>query len=231
MPTPQIQNKAPVLFCDFDGTISERDVIIMIQEAFAPEGWRDIVDQILNTRTLSIREGVIQLFKRIPGSQKDEMEAFVKENVKIRPGFEALLNFCQQHRIPFRVLSGGVDFFIRPILAPFQDKLTVFCNSATFTPDAIHLEMPYYQENCEPCGQCACCKISLMEPFSPETHYRIAIGDSLTDLPMARVADWTFARGQLIDYCQQENISTTPYETFYDVLEALQHKLEFSYAN
>lgn len=223
-----VEGRSPVIFCDFDGTITQRDVIIMIMEAFAPPEWRDIVDRILNQRTLSIRDGVQQLFELIPGSKRAEIEEFVAQNVKLRDGFPEILDFCQARNIPFLVLSGGVDFFLNPVLASYREKLSIYCNSATFTPSAIQINMPYYNENCEPCGQCGCCKISLMEPYDPATHFRIAIGDSLTDLPMAKTADWTFARGQLVSYCQEENIPTTPFENFHDVLNTLKERLVMS---
>lgn len=223
-----IENRPVVVFSDFDGTITQRDVIVMIMEAFAPPVWRDIVDQILNQRTLSIKDGVTQLFQLIPASKKEDIEAFVRAEVKIRPGFETLLSFCNAEGVPFQVLSGGVDFFVHQVLASYRPRLDIFCNGASFetgpdNPDGrIQLTMPYYDADCTQCGQCACCKISLMDRFDREKYFRVAIGDSLTDLPMARVADLTFARGQLVDYCKEEDIAVTPYEDFHDVLNALQ---------
>jgi 2-hydroxy-3-keto-5-methylthiopentenyl-1-phosphate phosphatase len=234
MPThPAFEGKQPVIFSDFDGTVTERDVIVMIMEAFAPPEWRDITDRILNQRTLSIREGVTQLFQLIPASKRPEIEAFVAREVKIRTGLDRLLAFCQTQAIPFQVLSGGVDFFIHPVLAPYRNQVAIFCNSAEFpeatSPDTpapgIALTFPYLNESCEPCGQCGCCKISLMDRFDPATHFRIAIGDSLTDLPMARVADWTFARSKLIQYCEEEGLAFTRFETFDDVRNALMSRM------
>jgi 2-hydroxy-3-keto-5-methylthiopentenyl-1-phosphate phosphatase len=223
-----IDGRPVVVFSDFDGTITQKDVIIMIMEAFAPPVWRDIVDEILNQRTLSIKEGVSRLFRLISPEKKPEIEAFVKENVRFRVGFEDFLSFCQEQAIPFQVLSGGVDFFVRPVLEAFRSQVEIFCNGATFdsTQTGIELTMPYFEPDCTQCGQCACCKISLMNRLPAETTFRIAIGDSLTDLPMARVADWTFARGQLIDYCREEGLTVTPYEDFRDIQQAIQARIQ-----
>jgi 2-hydroxy-3-keto-5-methylthiopentenyl-1-phosphate phosphatase len=220
-----IEHRQPVIFSDFDGTITERDVIQMIMEAFAPPVWKDIVAQILDARTLSIKDGVTQLFDLLPGSLHDDIVAFVKENVRFRPGFPEFLTFCQAKGIPFNVVSGGVDFFIEPVLAPYRDRLTLYCNRARMTPERIELSFPYGATDCEPCNQCACCKIGILDRYSPETHYRIGIGDSITDLGMSRRADWTFARSRLIDYTAEAGIPTTPFETFYDIQAALEAKL------
>ncbi len=225
---PLLMDDRPVMvFSDFDGTITQKDVIIMIMEAFAPPVWREIVDEILNKRTLSIKEGVSQLFRLIPPDKKAEIQAFVKENVRFRDGFEDFLLFCKDNGVPFKVLSGGVDFFVHPVLAAFSDQIEIFCNGATFdsTQSGIELTMPYFEADCIQCGQCACCKIALMNRLPAETAFRIAIGDSLTDLPMARVADWTFARGQLIDYCKEEGLAVTPYEDFRDIQLAIQTRI------
>ena len=41
----QVFKPHPVIFSDFDGTITERDVIVMIMEKFAPQEWTFIKDQ------------------------------------------------------------------------------------------------------------------------------------------------------------------------------------------
>lgn len=209
--------KRPIIFSDFDGTITDRDVIMMIMEAFAPPQWRDIVDRILDQRTLSIRDGVTQLFHLIPGSKKQEIIEFVMENVRFRPGFEAFLDFCQAQDIPFLVVSGGVDFFIEPLLAPYRDKLEIFCNQGVFTPERIDLIFPYEDATCQPCGQCACCKLKILDRYPRESHMRIAIGDSLTDLGMSKVSDRVYARARLIDYCAEEGVPVHAFETFGDI--------------
>jgi 2-hydroxy-3-keto-5-methylthiopentenyl-1-phosphate phosphatase len=220
-----LQGKKPVIFCDFDGTITQRDVIITLMEKFAPPVWKEIVDQILNQRTLSIRDGVSQLFRLIPGTQKEAMVAYAKETILFRAGFPEFLEFCQEKTIPFLVVSGGVDFFIEPLLAPYRSQLSIFCNGSIFHEDAIELTFPYLDESCSPCGQCACCKISIMERYPSSNYYRIVVGDSLTDLGIARVADGVFARDKLIDYTQAENIEITPFEDFYAIQAFLEKEL------
>jgi 2-hydroxy-3-keto-5-methylthiopentenyl-1-phosphate phosphatase len=49
----------------------------------------------------------------------------------------------------------------------------------------------------------------------------IAIGDSVTDLEMAKVADKVLARDYLADTCNELGIPHIPFETFHDCIEAL----------
>ena len=62
----------PIIFCDFDGTITDHDNIIAIMKKFAPPEWLPVKDGIL-AQTLSIQEGVAKMFSLLPVSAKDEI--------------------------------------------------------------------------------------------------------------------------------------------------------------
>lgn len=62
-----------VVFSDFDGTITECDVIVMIMEKFAPSEWTSIKDKILYERTINLKDGVERLFSLIESSKKVEI--------------------------------------------------------------------------------------------------------------------------------------------------------------
>lgn len=61
--------RQPVLFCDFDGTITTKDNIMAIMAAFAPPEWEEIKNDILAQKR-SIRSGVGDMFHLIPSSKK-----------------------------------------------------------------------------------------------------------------------------------------------------------------
>ena len=106
------KSKLPIIFCDFDGTITERDVIVMIMEKFAPPEWTEIKAKILYERTMTLKDGVEKLFSLIESSKKTEIIDYIKEKVKLREGFVEFLDFCEKEKIEFNVLSAGLDFFI-----------------------------------------------------------------------------------------------------------------------
>jgi 2-hydroxy-3-keto-5-methylthiopentenyl-1-phosphate phosphatase len=222
MDVQSLHGKRPVIFSDFDGTITERDVIVMIMERFAPPVWRDIVDNILKHRTVSIRDGVAQLFDLIPSRLKPDILEFVGQNVRLRPGFDRVLNVCQRHDIPFLVVSGGLDFFIEPVLAPYRDQLQIFCNGSDFSGERIKLTMPHLDESCAPCGQCACCKIAVMDRYPKDDFFRITVGDSLTDRAMSLASDWAFARHQLPAILDEAGAAYTTYDDFNDIANVLE---------
>ena len=115
--------KKLIIFSDFDGTITERDVIVMIMEKFAPPEWGKIKNKILNERTITLKDGIEKLFSLIESKKKKEIVDFVKKEVRLRDGFVEFLDFCNKEKFDFNVISGGLDFFLEPILERFKDKL------------------------------------------------------------------------------------------------------------
>lgn len=212
--------KTPVIFCDFDGTITEKDNIIAIMKHFNPSGWEPIVASILN-QEMSIRDGVGQLFALLPSTLKEEIIQFTLDQAIIREGFSELLAYCQQVNIPFYVTSGGIDFFVYRILASFAIPHDhIYCNGSDFSGDTIRILWPHRcDEYCN--NDCGMCKTKIARTFAQEEYMRIVIGDSVTDFEAAKMADLVFARSHLLEQCTKLNIPYVPFKTFYEVIEKL----------
>jgi 2-hydroxy-3-keto-5-methylthiopentenyl-1-phosphate phosphatase len=213
--------RQPVIFCDFDGTITENDNIVAIMKHFDPPGWEEIVDHIIDQQ-LSIRQGVGQLFALFPASQKEEIMRYAIDNAVIREGFSEFLEYCRRHEIPFLVTSGGIDFFVYPLLAPFPIKQEqIYCNGSNFTGDSIEILWPHRcDDTCS--NDCGMCKVRIIRTYPADQYQRIVIGDSITDFEAAKLADKVFARSHLLEQCENTGIPYTSYTTFYDVIENLE---------
>ena len=212
--------KRPVLFCDFDGTITHSDNIVAIMHHFKPTGYEAVLEDTLAGRK-SIRQGVGEMFRLLPSSMKEEITRFVSDNVRIRDGFPELLRYCEERKIPFYVTSGGIDFFVLPVLAPFAiEPSHIYCNSADFSGPRIEILWPHpCDETCS--NDCGMCKVRVIRRFPEDRHFRILIGDSLTDYAGARIADLVFARSSLARRCKELNLPHVEYETFHDVIAGL----------
>lgn len=210
-------NLKKVIFSDFDGTITQRDVIVMIMEKFAPPEWVSIKDKILYERSITLKDGIEKLFGLIESKKKEEIAKFVKEEVKLRDGFEDFLRFCKKESIDFFILSGGLDFFIEIVLEKYLSEIKIVCNKANFNSDKITVDYFYLPKNCLLCGDCGCCKIEVVEKYPKSEYHRILIGDSLTDLAASKVVETVFARADLITYLKQDGFSYIQFENFYDI--------------
>jgi 2-hydroxy-3-keto-5-methylthiopentenyl-1-phosphate phosphatase len=202
------------IFCDFDGTITERDMVVTICQRFCPPGWERIKDDIL-ARRLAVKDGVAQLFAMIPSSEKAAIIRYAQEQVRWRAGFSEFLTFCQEQGIRFIVCSGGIDFFVEPLMAPFLDKIEkVISIPSDFSGPTIQLR---HTDACETCGTC---KAKIMARY--RNTISILIGDSVTDVHGAKAARLVFARNGLQDYLKQDGIAFYPFETFFDIQKQLE---------
>lgn len=207
------------IFCDFDGTITERDMIITIMEQFGAPGWEQIKDQILG-QEITIQSGVGQLFAGISTDKRDEITAYAQEVAVIRPGFPEFLEFCREQEIDFWVTSGGIDFFVIPLLLPYGIDNPIYCNASDFAGEKIQILWPHAcDEHCD--NGCGMCKPSVMRKFPDPDLYRIVIGDSITDLQAAKQADFVIARSLLLQKCEELNLQHAAFVTFHDVIAVM----------
>lgn len=216
--------KTPVIFCDFDGTITANDNIVAIMKHFKPEGYEQVMQAVLD-QSISIREGVGRMFALFPSSRKDEIVSFALEQAVIRDGFAAFLDYLKEKEIPFYVTSGGIDFFVDPLLKPFDIPADhIFCNGADFEGDHIQITWPHPCQ--EPCSNdCGMCKVTVMKDFPADKYTRILIGDSVTDFEGAKKADLVYSRATLTERCEEIGVKHVPFETFNDILEDMKLKM------
>ncbi len=213
----------PIVFCDFDGTITTQDNIAAIMKQFAPPEWVVLKDDILAER-LTVQEGVGNMFSLLSSELKEEITDYVLQTARIRDGFREFVDFTRQHDIPLYVVSGGIDFFVYPILEGLIEKERIFCNGSDFSNETIQIVWPYScDEHCQ--NGCGCCKPSLLRKHSKPDGFHIVIGDSITDLAVAKLADHVIARDFLLEKCKKLGISHSPFNTFFDVVKVLE-KLE-----
>ncbi|MGM7720071.1 2-hydroxy-3-keto-5-methylthiopentenyl-1-phosphate phosphatase [Metabacillus sp. Hm71] len=210
-------NKA--IICDFDGTITETDNIIAIMKRFAPPEWNELKDDVLSQR-ISVKEGVGSMFKLLPSSLKNEIIEFILTHAKIRSGFEEFVQYTKDNHIPLYIVSGGIDFFVYPLLNGLVDEKQIYCNRADFSQEMIQIEWPYScDETCK--NDCGCCKPSLIKRLTDNEQGKIVIGDSITDLQAAKLADLVIARDLLLEKSKDLQLPHRAFTTFYDVIQVL----------
>lgn len=154
-----------------------------------------------------------------------EIVQFLIETAEIRTGFHEFIQFVNENNISFYVISGGMDFFVYPLLQGLIPKEQIYCNETDFSTEFITVKWPHpCDEHCQ--NHCGLCKSSLIRKLSDTNDFHIVIGDSITDLQAAKQADKVFARDFLITKCEENHIAYTSFGTFHDVLAELKHLLE-----
>lgn len=207
------------VFCDFDGTITESDNIISIMKHFAPPEWESLKDKVL-AEEISIQDGVGQMFALLPSSLKEEITSYVLSQANIRNGFEEFIAYLKTEKIPLYIVSGGIDFFIHPLLEQFGPFEAIYCNHSDFSGEMIKVNWPHEcDEECD--NGCGCCKPSIMRSRDEEGLYKIVIGDSITDLQAAKQADFVLARDLLLQKSRELGLDHRPFTDFFDCITEL----------
>lgn len=214
-------SKKRVIFCDFDGTITNDDNILAMMHQFQPVGWEEIVKDLIDKK-ISIRQAVGGMFALMPSSMKTELVQYAVSQATIREGFGVFVDYCRGNDIALFVTSGGIDFFIYPLLAPYAiDDAHIYCNGSSFAGQQIEILWPHpCDDHCD--NDCGMCKTTIIRKYDPADYHRILIGDSLTDFAGAQLVETRFARSHLIELCKHLNLAYTPFEDFHTIIDTLE---------
>lgn len=206
-------------FVDFDGTITENDVVDLILERFAEPEWR-LIEKRWQDGRIGSRECLSSQMALVSAGQS-ELDRLLGE-VKVDPHFVDFVMLARQMHIPVTIVSDGFDWVIDNTLQrklgnlpQVLRDLPVHSNRLTFTPEGPRLSFP--EEPCE--HGCATCKVRVMSRLRTAGDYAVFIGDGWSDRFAAEAADLTFAKSKLLIHCRQKNLRYRPYFGFEDVLE------------
>lgn len=210
------------LFVDFDGTVARADVGNTFFRTFGGERCTELV-RAYRAGEISAEECFRRELDNIGSARPAALEAFVQAQ-EITPGFPALVQFCRTHAIECTIVSDGLDFYIRGMLARMGlDDLPVFSNMLVWHQDGDgcvrgSITFPHANAECERCG---CCKRNIVLNGSGEEDVIAYVGDGYSDRCPVEFADIVFARDELQAYCQQNNISYYLFDSFVDVTDRL----------
>jgi 2,3-diketo-5-methylthio-1-phosphopentane phosphatase len=205
----------PKLFLDFDGTISERDVIDAILEKYADERWlvyesKWRAGQIGSRACLAAQMELVRATRR-------ELDLLV-DSIELDEGLSDLLQFCARHQIPTHIVSDGFDYCINRLLSRITPGLIVRVCASHLEPkgrEQWHVTFPFFSSACA--HGCATCKPAVMSLLNMKNAPSIFVGDGLSDRYAAAAADVVFAKKGLATYCSEEQLPYLPYETLSDV--------------
>jgi 2-hydroxy-3-keto-5-methylthiopentenyl-1-phosphate phosphatase len=186
------------LVLDWDGTVTERDTLVMLLERFGrplPDGagsFREVMEAEMATLRLPL----------------DDAVAWLVEHVRLRRGFHEL---ASEHR-PL-VVSSSFEETILPVLEREGIELDVAANRVDARPDGWRV---LWRDDgvCPECGD-VCKRGSL-----PEAPFAYA-GDGWSDHCPALAAERVFARDGLARYLDARGLGFEPFDDLVDIRLAL----------
>ena len=203
-------NKLITVHCDFDGTISQQDVIDLILEKLADPGWLDI-EARWNEGEIGSRECLSKQIPLIRGGW-NAIENLLKE-VKLDPTFKTFSKWCLKEKIPVYIVSEGLKKIINALFLRENIEVTeIWSNKLELNKNGsftIQFPHPPKSKKCD----LGLCKCQVLERASVK-ELKVVIGDGLNDTCWAQEADLVFAKSKLLSYCRQNKIPCEPFENF-----------------
>jgi len=211
------------IFCDFDGTITTKDVgEHMFLEFGNQEKAYEIFKRWVNKEIDSAQEWR-ELLDLVKDLTEEKFNEFI-DTIEITYGFNEFVEFCNTNNMEIIVLSDGMDFYIERIFKQNSfEQLKYFSNKLEFTEDGPKVSFPHSDEECIDCGNCK--RNHLIENSSDED-ITIYIGDGYSDTCPVQYVDYIFAKKTLLKFCEKERISYFPYKNFKDVIKLIEPLLE-----
>jgi 2-hydroxy-3-keto-5-methylthiopentenyl-1-phosphate phosphatase len=196
----------PSLVVDWDGTVTERDILERVVLEFGdPRVYAQTEAELGRTLThddvLAIEVGTVR-------APIDDVVDFVVREARLRPGFRELAK--QQRPV---VVSAGFHELIEPVLAREGIEVDLHANRVDARPDGWRVR---FRETarCESCGEA--CKRLALPPGEV-----VFVGDGYSDRCAALAAQRVFATDSLARYLDSVGAAYERFEDFHDVAAAL----------
>ena len=199
---------------DFDGTITEDDLLDRIAREFGDPAVYRQVEEGLHAGTVTLQECITREYEPVTMPMADAV-TWVLERVRIRPGLPDLVELAEERGWRVSVLSSGFEELIRPVLAKAGvEGVDVVANTVDVTANGWRVQW-HEQTTCPECGE-ACKRGGL-----PADGEMIYVGDGISDRCAARAADRVFATRGLARYFDEHGLPYEPFDDFHDIVRAL----------
>lgn len=197
---------------DYDGTITETDVLDRAAVEFGDPAVYQQVEDGLHAGRLRLREVITREFAPVT-APVDEVVAWVLETTTVRPGFADFVRRAQADAWRVHIVSSGFHELIEPVLEREGVQVELHANRVDARPEGWVVDWRY-PDHCEVCGES--CKRSTLPPGDV-----VYVGDGYSDRCAALASDRVFATAGLARYLAEQGKPFEPFTDFHALSEAL----------
>ena len=211
-----------LILCDFDGTISIQDTGYVLVNQFTSGNWEGI-DQDFRDGKIGSREAYSRIEKILKGDESAILR-FIQGHSSIDPSFTIFYQYCREKGIDIKIVSDGLDFYIKKILETHHlSEIPFYANCTHFQQNGgMVISFPYSEEEC---GLCGTCKKKLVRIHRKEYDSIFFVGNGLSDRCAAQEADFVFAKDSLYPYCVKKDIPCHFFKNFQEILNDLKKQI------
>ncbi len=205
-----------LVFCDFDGTFSVQDVGSTLAQALVPEKRKRLWKRF-EKGEFTAWSYAMALLDGLSLPEKD-LDRFL-ESIDLDPGAKAMLDWCSDEKILFRILSDGFDWNLERLQAMNHIRFDYHANHLEYEADRWRIASGRPSESCG-CGT-GSCKRGLISSYRDEfpNAFCVHIGNGrVSDLCGALEADLAFAKDTLAPALEERDHPYLRFDTLHDVL-------------
>jgi 2,3-diketo-5-methylthio-1-phosphopentane phosphatase len=188
---------------DFDGTIVDIDTVEYLLDQFGNGDWRRY-DVLYERGEISLEDCLRRQYRMIREPKQKLLDA-VENVASFRAGFGELLTFAERKRIPFTIVSAGLDFVITHLLSlrDVQNQITVMAPRSKTTSRGIILDFSGF-----PKGESSNFKSNVVQSVKAKGARVAYIGDGFSDLEAIKEANMRFVikGSRLEEECEKNDI-------------------------
>ena len=208
---PKVQQRRSIVL-DFDGTVTETDLLDRAALEFGDPAVYDEVETGLDGGRLPLRQVITREFEPVT-TPIDEVIEWALAEARIRRGFADFVRAAQAEGWEVHVVSSGFEELIGPILEREGVDVDLHANRVDARPDGWRVEWRY-PDDCETCGES--CKRSTLPPGEV-----VYVGDGYSDRCAALAADRVFATRGLASYLDEQGAEYEYFDDFRSIGQAL----------
>jgi len=207
-----------IVQCDFDGTVTTNNLSFLLRERFAIGDWQKVQAEYLKDQ-LSVEMSNIRQYALLKES-REKLQEFSRESVEVRPGFLEFVAYCGAAGVDLVIVSSGLDFYIEAVLEKLGvSDLELHCARTSFSQDGIGVSYLDPDGNVIEEGF----KKKWLSSLKRQGDSIVYIGDGLSDLQAACVADHVFAIDHLHRLLSINSVAHHTFSDFHDILRQMSH--------
>ena len=201
---------------DYDGTITEKDLLQPIAYEFGDPEIVAALDRGLDEGTVTLRDEIVGEYATVRATL-DEVLAWAFERTRIRPGFKEFVELVRAEGWRLVVVSSGFNELIEPILEREGIDVGVVANHVDPRSEGWVVDWRY-GDACPVCRQS--CKRATVEALAAGDEV-VYIGDGYSDRCAGEAADRVFATRRLAAHLEEKGVPYEPFGDFFDIAAAL----------
>jgi 2-hydroxy-3-keto-5-methylthiopentenyl-1-phosphate phosphatase len=208
-----------IIVSDFDGTITQCDVVDEFLDNFADKKWLDIEKEWIDGR-ISSKECLEKQLNCVKKVSIKDLSNFLF-SVKLDPYFKDFVDRAERNRCKIYIISDGFDFFIKEILYLNNIfNIEIFANKVTYQNERLKIIFPLYSDKCKvSSGICKCNIYNKLKSYHKNKTF-VYIGDGKSDFCIAENlpdTDILFAKNKLAKHLSKCSRDYVIYNNFKEI--------------